>query len=157
MAVHLEHHIDAIAGRSSDFAHNASFGFGQGVYERAFSNIASPHDSDLHHGWLNFRRDGIQLRDPLANQIEQFVFIAILLHADSDQPTSTKPMKFVRVRVQRGAIRFVGDQQDWLVDLAQTLGHFLIQRQHARTAVDNEQQNVGIFNCGLDLRLNLVG
>ncbi len=83
-AVELKPHVDTVACRAGDFAHDHSLRLGQRIHKRAFPYVATTHDRHLHFrlgGGLigsTFHRGG----QPLQNQIQEHGSIAILLGAD---------------------------------------------------------------------------
>ena len=97
VAVELEHHVDAIARRSRDFADNASILFHKRVHESAFANVASPNNRNLHRRRFNLTWVRIKVRQVPDDPIKQICFVAILQHADPHQVLVTKLMKLIRV------------------------------------------------------------
>ena len=155
MTVQVKHDVYAIAGGSRHLANDHSLGFNERVHECALSDIAFSDNRKLHHWRFDFGRHGIQLRDALHDQVKQFVFVSILMNANPDQPSSTELMKLVRIGVKRWTIGLVGHQQYRFVDLAKPIRNFLVQRQHTRPGIDDEQKNVRVIDSDFDLRFNI--
>ena len=97
MTVQVEHHIDAISRRARHLTDNHTFGLNQRIHKRALADVSFSDDRQFHHRRFDFGGHRIQLRNALHDQIEQFIFVSILVHAHAQQPTSAKLMKLIGV------------------------------------------------------------
>ena len=157
VAIEFEHHIDAIAGRPGDFADDAAILLGERVDEGAFADVASTDNRHFHRGWFDLFGSGIEIWKSLGNPGQEVPFVAILSSAYSEQITVAQAMEFVGVGVLGLAVGFVGNQQDWFVDFSEPIGDLSIQRDQSAARVDDKDQQVRLFDCGHDLRFDLVG
>ena len=99
MAVQVEHHIDTIPRRARHLTYDHAFGLNQRVDKGALADVSFSDDRQFHHRRFDFGGHRIQLRNALHDQIEQFIFVSILVDADAQQPTSAKLMKLIGVCV----------------------------------------------------------
>ena len=60
-------------------------------------------------------------------------------------------------RFQLERVALVGDADDRLVDGAQPLGDFLVERRQAGAGIDDEQDDVGLVDGDLDLPFDVGG
>ena len=80
MPIEFKLHVDAIAGRSGNFADDHSLCLGERIDKRALAYIATTDDSHLHHG--RFQRFSVKshIRQTLNDEVEQHIFVSILLN-----------------------------------------------------------------------------
>ena len=83
------------------------------------------------------------------------VLAAVLLRADADQ-LPPQLVELVGLRVQRRGVGLVGHADHRHVDVAEPLGHLLVQRRQTGPRVDHQEDQVGRVDGRLDLALDVL-
>ena len=86
----------------------------------------------------------------------QFAAIAVGFCTNRHHFGKTQAMKLVGGSIVRGAVRLINDAEHRFIDFPQTLNHFSIQRDDTGLVIDQEENQVRLFNSNLYLIFNFV-
>src|SRR5205807_8849781 len=100
LAVTLETDIDAVPRRAGNLADDHPLALGQAVDERALAGIAAADDGELQGRVFRRRLQRLRRGQPLRDQAEQLVAVALLLGADADQLAAAELVELGRLRVE---------------------------------------------------------
>ena len=159
MAVHLESHVDRVAGRSRHRAGDHPLLLSQAVHERALSHVPPPDHRQLHlrefcRGLLDA---GGRLGQTGENRLDKCLTVAVLPGAHDQRLAETERGKLVGMVVEFGIVGLVGNEQHGHADAANAGGNLVVVRHQTTADIDDEQDDRGLAQACLDLGIDAGG
>ena len=159
VAVHVEPHIDRVAGRARHGAGNHPLLVGQTVDERALAHVPPAHDRELHLRQFGrgFLAAVFGLRQPCQDRLDERLAVAVLPRTHDQRLAEAERGELMGVVVELGVVGFVGNEQDRHADFSHADSNLTVGRHDPLPDIDDKQHDRRLDEARLDLGVDPGG
>ena len=140
-----------VPGRLGD---DHPFGPCQSIDQGGLAGIGPTDHRDLHLGVGGLL--GVGGREHFFDQLQQLLLVAVLVNRDGDRLAAAQLVKLGAAVVKLGNIGLIHHQDDRRLQIAKPLRHLQVQRHQLVADIDDEEDQVGLVHCRVDLALDIL-